>query len=135
MLFAVGFGYARAIDKTDFMVNAGHKPAAIVAIYGDMLIAAELDRKARVLLPNFLLLPVTDTGRVWRAERLGQMAPICDDRLVEDSAALTAANPSIGSRATRFSVGSLYGDLLARCLSRRANASSKDSEKVARTVR
>jgi len=70
-------GQAAALRKESFLVSTGPAPQAILRIYGDKIVAAEFDRDTQTLQPNYYILPVTDTGRVWAVERIPTALPAC----------------------------------------------------------
>jgi hypothetical protein len=88
-------GGVTAIDMQDFLVtNSGKAPQAVIRIYGDKIVTAELDRETQTLQPIYRILPLTDTGRVFTAERLRNYLPPCTP--------VSAVRDSLSNRGSRI---------------------------------
>jgi hypothetical protein len=77
LLFAFWLGEANAENMREFMVMPSPRPQAVLRIYGDKIVTAELDRPTRTLNPIYHILPVIDTGRVFIIERLSGVVLPC----------------------------------------------------------
>jgi MFS family permease len=77
-LLAPFYSEARASDTELFLVTTAEgAPQAVLRIYGDKIVTAELDRETRTLDPIYHILPVTDSGRVFTVEWLPNVVPLC----------------------------------------------------------
>jgi hypothetical protein len=72
------YSEARASDTEYFLVTTAEgAPQAVLRVYGDKIVTAELDRETRTLNPIYHILPVTDSGRVFTVEWLPNVVPLC----------------------------------------------------------